>query len=73
MLVVPSRRTELIEIKLARLPGLNDALRRRRWEFLSTTRLWSLADNNRAVLGDFVASLGLCPPAERDREQLALF
>jgi len=35
--------------------------------------LWALADNDRACMGDFLASLGLRPPIERDREQLTLF
>jgi len=73
VLVTPSRRLELIEHRLARSPVLRDGLRHRGWEFLQTRQLWALADNDRACMGDFLASLGLRPPIERDREQLTLF
>ena len=73
VLVTPSRRVELIEHRLARSPVLRDGLRQRGWEFLQTKQLWALADNDRACTGDFLASLGLRPPIERDREQLTLF
>ncbi|MCG2769947.1 MAG: hypothetical protein L6435_16455 [Anaerolineae bacterium] len=73
VLVTPCRRLELIEHRLARSPVLRDGLRQRGWEFLQTKQLWALADNDRARMGDFLASLGLRPPIERDREQLTLF
>jgi len=73
VLVIPSRRLELIEHRLATSPVLRDGLRRRGWEFLQTTHLWALTDNDRARMGDFLASLGLHPPIEQDREQLVLF
>ena len=78
VLVTPSRRLELIEHRLAMSPVLRDGLRQHGWEFLQTKQLWALADNaladnDRACMGDFLASLGLHPPIERDREQLTLF
>jgi len=73
VLVTPLRRLELIEYRLAKSPVLRDGLRQRGWEFLQTKQLWALTDNDRVCMGDFLASLGLRPPIERDREQLALF
>ncbi|MDQ3447829.1 MAG: hypothetical protein M3432_01455 [Chloroflexota bacterium] len=72
-LVVPSERTELVRLKLARSPLLRSRIEDDNWHILKSDHLRSLYARDVADLEDLAPLLGLDPEIEKQGEQLALF
>ena len=72
-LVIPSARTDLVRLKLARSPLLRDRLEQDNWHIIKAEHLRHFVARATPDLGDLAPLLGLDPPIERSGEQLPLF